>query len=91
MSIDTQHVQDNINYLWALWSSPLQIGLCLYFLYQTVGVSAFAGFGILILLLPVNGVVMGKIHGLQGEQMKQKDNRVKLLSEVLNGIKVISL
>ncbi|XP_071120825.1 multidrug resistance-associated protein 1-like isoform X2 [Mytilus edulis] len=91
MSIDTQHVQDNINYLWALWSSPLQIGLCLYFLYQTVGVSAFAGFGILILLLPVNGVVMGKIHGLQGEQMKQKDNRVKLLSEVLNGIKILKL
>ncbi|XP_063398260.1 multidrug resistance-associated protein 1-like isoform X1 [Mytilus trossulus] len=91
MSIDTQHVQDNINYLWALWSSPLQIGLCLYFLYQTVGASAFAGFGILILLLPVNGVVMGKIHGLQGEQMKQKDNRVKLLSEVLNGIKILKL
>lgn len=88
MSIDTQHIQDTVNYLWAVWSSPLQIALCLYFLYITLGAPVFAGFGILVLLLPVNGVVMAKIHGLQGQQMKQKDSRVKLLTEVLNGIKV---
>ena len=88
MSIDTQHIQDTINYFWAVWSSPLQIGVCLYFLYEAVGPSMFSGFGVLVLLFPINGIIMSKLHKLQGQQMIQKDNRIKLLTEVLNGIKV---
>ncbi|KAK3097219.1 hypothetical protein FSP39_007607 [Pinctada imbricata] len=91
MSVDVEHLQNIIPYLWCVWSSPLQIGVALYFLYQTVGYSMFAGLGVMILLLPLNGFIMSKIHALQEKQMKQKDNRIKLLSEVLNGIKILKL
>lgn len=91
MAIDTAHIQSSINFLWAVWSTPLQIGLSLYFLYSTVGPPVFAGFGVLVLLFILNGLTMSQVHKLQRLQMSQKDNRIKLLTEVLNGIKVLKL
>lgn len=88
MSVDTENIQHMIPYLWACWSSVLQIGVCLYFLYDTVKYAMFAGLGFLILLFPFNGVIMNMMQKLQKAKMKEKDNRIKLLTEVLNGIKV---
>ena len=36
MSVDCQHLADVSSYLWAAWSSPLQIIGALIFLYYTV-------------------------------------------------------
>ena len=36
MSVDCQHLADVSSYLWAAWSSPLQIIAALIFLYYTV-------------------------------------------------------
>ncbi|CAC5385161.1 ABCC1 [Mytilus coruscus] len=88
MSIDAQNIQDFISYFWVLWSSPLQSCFSLYFLYDTMGHSMWSGVGVLLVLIPLNGFVISKIHKLQAQQMKQKDERIKLLSEILNGIKV---
>lgn len=88
MSIDAQNIQDFISYFWVLWSSPLQSCFSLYFLYDTMGHSMWSGIGVLLILIPLNGFVISKIHKHQAQQMRQKDERIKLLSEVLNGIKV---
>ena len=48
----------------------------------------FAGLGVMIILLPLNGFVTMKIGKYQKEQMAQKDSRLKLMNEILNGIKV---
>lgn len=45
----------------------------------------------MIILIPVNGFIANKIKDLQIRQMKNKDERVKLMNEVLNGIKVLKL
>ncbi|XP_076114149.1 multidrug resistance-associated protein 1-like [Mytilus galloprovincialis] len=91
MSIDAQNIQDFISYFWVLWSSPLQSCFSLYFLYDTMGHSMWSGIGVLLILIPLNGFVISKIHKLQAQQMRQKDERIKLLSEVLNGIKILKL
>lgn len=88
MSVDTENIQHLIPYLWGCWSSVLQIGVALYFLYDTVKYAMLAGLGFLILLFPFNGFIMSKMQKLQKDKMKEKDNRIKLLTEVLNGIKV---
>lgn len=72
-----------------LWSAPLQIALALYFLWAILGPSVLAGLAVMIILIPVNGVIASKIKTLQIRQMKNKDERVKLMNEVLSGIKVI--
>ena len=48
----------------------------------------FAGLGIMILLVPINGVIMAKAQTLQKQMMEQKDSRIKMITEILNGIKV---
>ena len=47
-----------------------------------------AGFFVMILLIPLNGVIAAKSRKLQQSQMKEKDQRVKMMNEILQGIKV---
>ena len=72
-----------------LWSAPLQIVLCIAFLWQILGPSVLAGLLVMILLIPVNGFIAVKAKALQVKQMKEKDNRVKMMNEILQGIKVL--
>lgn len=75
-------------YLNMIWSAPLQIALALYFLWGILGPSVLAGLAVMIVLIPVNGLIASRVKTLQIRQMKYKDERVKLMNEVLNGIKV---
>ncbi|XP_026679570.1 multidrug resistance-associated protein 1, partial [Diaphorina citri] len=90
MSVDAQRM-DITPYLNMLWSAPLQIGLALYFLWGILGPSVLAGLAVMVILIPVNGYVATRIRNLQIKQMKSKDARVKLMNEVLSGIKVLKL
>ena len=47
-----------------------------------------AGLAVMVVLIPINGFLANKQKILQILQMKQKDQRVKVINEVLNGIKV---
>ncbi|XP_065356724.1 multidrug resistance-associated protein 1 isoform X4 [Calliphora vicina] len=91
MAVDAQRFMDLTTYLNMLWSAPLQIGLALYFLWQLLGPSVLAGLAVMIILIPVNGVIANRIKTYQIRQMKYKDERVKLMNEVLSGIKVLKL
>uniref|UniRef100_A0A8C5R5H5 Multidrug resistance-associated protein 1 n=1 Tax=Leptobrachium leishanense TaxID=445787 RepID=A0A8C5R5H5_9ANUR len=91
MSVDAQRFMDLATYINMIWSAPLQVILALYFLWQTLGPSVLAGVAVMILLVPVNAVIAVKTKKYQVVQMKCKDNRIKLMNEILNGIKVLKL
>uniref|UniRef100_A0A8D1H6G2 Multidrug resistance-associated protein 1 n=1 Tax=Sus scrofa TaxID=9823 RepID=A0A8D1H6G2_PIG len=91
MSVDAQRFMDVVPFLNLLWSAPMQIILAMYFLWQNLGPSVLAGVALMILLIPLNGVVAMKMRVFQVEQMKFKDSRIKLMSEILGGIKVLKL
>ncbi|XP_062546105.1 multidrug resistance-associated protein 1 isoform X8 [Armigeres subalbatus] len=91
MAVDAQRFMDLTTYINMLWSAPLQIALALFFLWEILGPSVLAGLAVMIILIPVNGVIANKIKTLQIKQMKNKDERVKLMNEVLSGIKVLKL
>uniref|UniRef100_A0A1A8EAQ7 Multidrug resistance-associated protein 1 n=1 Tax=Nothobranchius kadleci TaxID=1051664 RepID=A0A1A8EAQ7_NOTKA len=65
--------------------------LALYFLWQNLGPSVLAGVAVMILMVPVNAVIAMKTKTYQVAQMKSKDGRIKLMNEMLNGIKVLKL
>ena len=69
-------------------SAPFQICVALFLLWKTLGPSVMAGFFVMILLIPLNGVIAAKSRKLQQKQMKEKDQRVKMMNEILQGIKV---
>jgi hypothetical protein len=69
----------------------LQIILALVLLWNTMGVSILSGLAIMVVMMPLNGAVAFRQRKLQVEQMRNKDERLKLINEVLNGIKVITV
>lgn len=91
MSVDAQRFMDVTAYINMIWSAPLQIALALYFLWEILGPSVLSGLAVMIILIPVNALLAGKVRNLQIKQMKNKDERVKLMNEVLSGIKVLKL
>ncbi|XP_067624098.1 multidrug resistance-associated protein 1 isoform X4 [Eurosta solidaginis] len=91
MAVDAQRFMDLTTYLNMIWSAPLQITLAMYFLWLQLGPSVLAGLAVMIILIPINGVIANRIKVYQIRQMKYKDERVKLMNEVLSGIKVLKL
>lgn len=91
MSVDAQRFMDLATYINMIWSAPLQVILALYLLWQNLGPSVLAGVAVMVLLVPVNAVLAMKTKKYQVSQMKNKDDRIKLMNEILNGIKVLKL
>ncbi|XP_033887088.3 multidrug resistance-associated protein 1-like isoform X1 [Acipenser ruthenus] len=89
VSADTQKLMDFVVYFNAVWLAPIEITLCLFFLWQHLGPSALAGIATIILIFPLNGVIAKQRSKLQEVQMKHTDGRIKLMNEILNGIKIL--
>ena len=65
MSVDAQRVMRVMTFINNFWSSPLRIGVALYLLYNTLGISVLAGIGIVLLALPLFGVFSSRMFALQ--------------------------
>lgn len=91
MSNDAQKFMELMVFLNMLWSAPYQIALALYFLWELLGVAVLSGVGIMVLMVPINGFLAAYSKKLQTRQMKHKDERIKLMNEVLGGMKVLKL
>ncbi|NXL89917.1 MRP1 protein, partial [Alectura lathami] len=91
MSADAQQLMElsvNIN---LLWSAPFQIIMAVVFLWKELGPSVLAGVAVLLLVIPINALIAAKVKSLKKSQMRYSDQRVKLLSEMLHGIKILKL
>uniref|UniRef100_A0A8C4Q402 ABC-type glutathione-S-conjugate transporter n=1 Tax=Eptatretus burgeri TaxID=7764 RepID=A0A8C4Q402_EPTBU len=91
MSTDAQRFMDVATNIQLLWSSPLQIILALIFLWIELGPAVLAGLGVMVLLIPINALLANKSRGFQVKNMKIKDERIKMMNEILNGIKILKL
>ncbi|KAG7275222.1 hypothetical protein CRUP_034812 [Coryphaenoides rupestris] len=60
-------------------------------LMSNLGPSVLAGLAVMVLLIPLNAAIAVKTRAYQVQQMQHKDARIKLMSEILNGIKVLKL
>ena len=60
-------------------------------LYQELGPAAMAGAAVLAVLIPFNAIGSKLGEVLQRAQLKAKDSRIKLMNEILSGIKVLKL
>nr|XP_060497769.1 ATP-binding cassette sub-family C member 2 [Panthera onca] len=90
MSVDAQKLMDVTSFIHLLWSNILQITLSISFLWAELGPSVLAGVGVMVLLIPINGILAAKSRAVQVKNMKNKDKRLKIMNEILSGIKVRS-
>jgi ATP-binding cassette subfamily C (CFTR/MRP) protein 1 len=91
MSVDAQKFFELIAYLHILWSGPLVIVVATYLIWQQLGYGTIAGITVMVLVTPLSGIIATRLRTLQVQQMKLKDERVKLMNEILNGMKVLKL
>uniref|UniRef100_A0A7N6AV46 Copper homeostasis protein cutC homolog n=1 Tax=Anabas testudineus TaxID=64144 RepID=A0A7N6AV46_ANATE len=91
MSADAQRFNDVTNFIHLIWSCPLQIALSIVFLWLELGPSVLAGLAVMVLMVPINGLLATKARKFQVKNMKFKDKRLKIMNEILNGIKILKL
>uniref|UniRef100_A0AAQ4Q2F0 ATP-binding cassette, sub-family C (CFTR/MRP), member 2 n=1 Tax=Gasterosteus aculeatus aculeatus TaxID=481459 RepID=A0AAQ4Q2F0_GASAC len=91
ISADAQRFNDVTNFIHLLWSCPLQIVLAIVFLWFELGPSVLAGLAVMVLMGPINGLLATKARKIQVKNMKFKDKRLKIMNEILNGIKILKL
>ncbi|XP_077093647.1 ATP-binding cassette sub-family C member 2-like [Siphateles boraxobius] len=89
MSADAQRFNNVTNFIHLLWSCPLQIALSIAFLWIELGPSVLAGLLVMVLMVPINGWLATKSRAFQVENMKFKDSRMKIVNDILNGIKIL--
>ncbi|KAM9618308.1 ATP-binding cassette sub-family C member 2 isoform 1-T1 [Trichechus inunguis] len=89
MSVDAQKLMDVTSFIHLLWSTFVQIILSIFFLWEELGPSILAGVGVMVILIPINGILATKNRSLQVKNMKNKDKRLKIMSEILSGIKIL--
>ncbi|KAJ3484887.1 hypothetical protein NLI96_g5332 [Meripilus lineatus] len=91
MSVDATRLQDLCTYGFIAISGPFQITLAFISLYNILGWSAFVGVGVMVFSIPLNTTIARYMKRMQEKQMKNRDQRTRLMSELLANIKSIKL
>ena len=60
-------------------------------MYVEIGSAIFVGLGIFLIAIPLNILIAKKAEKFQTKQMEYKDHRMKIMNEILGGIRVIKL
>lgn len=91
MAIDSSSVTVTIDDVWIILLTPLKVFMTFYLLYNILGYAIITGIVIFFLIIPLNSLACYQITKCNKKKMTVKDSRVKLINEVLQGIKVLKL
>ncbi|XP_046548060.1 multidrug resistance-associated protein 1-like [Haliotis rubra] len=91
MSSDTETIAYHLTHLTEVIFTPIHFIVVFYQLFNILGPSAGFGLLVILLIMPINTYVAVRMQSLIEENSKQKDEKMKLLNEVLTGMKVLKL
>ncbi|KAK6462758.1 P-loop containing nucleoside triphosphate hydrolase protein [Scheffersomyces coipomensis] len=91
IAVDLTRLQTVTQSLSTLFLGPLDVILCLISLWPLLGKSTLAGIFVMVLLVPINSILVRYSKDLSKTQMKLKDNRSRIINEILSSIKSIKL
>ena len=91
MSTDTAKVDLFCGYMHFIWSGMEQVAVAIALLIRAIGPPALAGLGVVIIMIPFQGMVIRHLQQLRKATVKYTDRRVKLMNEILQGIRVIKV
>lgn len=89
MSNDTSQLQRFLQFFGFTLVAPVQIVIALVLIYRQVGNATWVGVGFMLFLVPINGVVFSSVSKMRRRVMKYSDARVKMINEILAGIRII--
>ncbi|KAH8977506.1 hypothetical protein EDB92DRAFT_772241 [Lactarius akahatsu] len=91
VSTDLENIVDGRDFLLLILYFPLQVVICVWFLYSILGWSTFVGMFVMVALFPIPGTVAGKIQKIQRETAKLTDARVQAATETMGILRMIKL
>ncbi|KAF2842640.1 ABC multidrug transporter-like protein [Patellaria atrata CBS 101060] len=89
MSTDTYRVDQASGMFHVVWTSPVAILLTLALLLVNITYSALAGFGLLVVSMPLLGRAIRSLFKRRARINKITDQRVSLTQEILQGIRFV--
>lgn len=91
MASDAARIYNVASMIHLVWTVPVQTTLITIALFTIMGSSAIAGLVVMITMLALSSGRAKKMMASRGNLMTHSDQRVSLMSEILNGIRVIKL
>nr|UEO57356.1 ABCC2 [Conogethes punctiferalis] len=92
LSNDIARFEYAFMFLHYLWVIPIQTAVVLYFLYTVGGFAPFVGlFGVILLIFPIQAMLTKVTASVRRQVAMRTDKRIKLMSEIINGIQVIKM
>merc|ERR1719193_2080236 len=83
-------MRQQTTYLWLAVSAWVQIALATYFIYWYIGISMVIGlFSVFFIMMPIMIYVRGKVQKCQKALQECRDLKLKIISEVLQGIRAV--
>ncbi|KAF9086711.1 hypothetical protein BGX29_001258, partial [Mortierella sp. GBA35] len=73
------------------FSIPLEVAIATWLLYRQLGWSSFGGIGSVIVIMPMQIWIASVLAKVRDEKLAAMDNRIRLINEVLSGIKIVKL
>eukprot|EP01130_Rhizamoeba_saxonica_P010479 TRINITY_DN4290_c0_g2_i1.p1 TRINITY_DN4290_c0_g2~~TRINITY_DN4290_c0_g2_i1.p1 ORF type:complete len:1213 (-),score=271.96 TRINITY_DN4290_c0_g2_i1:21-3659(-) len=91
MNIDPGSIGNVSWQLHRLWIIPTEIIICVALLYHWLGPAAFASIVTFSFILPVSYFMMRTFHSENVVLMNFKDERIKKITEILQGITIVKM
>ncbi|KAI0649819.1 multidrug resistance-associated ABC transporter [Trametes meyenii] len=89
MAVDANRISVAVSTLFYIYGGPCEILIATVFLYQLLGVSAFAGLLVLMLTWPLSSIAGKNSLNIQKGASSARDKRMGILSELIGAIKFI--
>ena len=91
LSNDVNRFDSYPKFLHYLWAGPLQFVLVMYLSWKSIGNATFVGGAMILLFVLFQSWISKKFSQLRSETAKKTDIRIRLMSEIIQGIKVIKM
>lgn len=89
MSNDTNQIQMFFNFVSYSVFAPLQIILSIILIFQQVGNATWVGVALMAAFGPLNTLIFSLLGKYRRKTLIYTDKRVKLMNEIMNGIRII--
>ena len=86
---DTKQLQGLMFFASFIFFAPAQIAVALVLIYQQVYEATFVGIGFMMAVAPINIIVFIFISSIRKQMLLVNDQRVKIMNEVLAGIRIL--
>ncbi|KAG0239020.1 hypothetical protein BGW41_007967 [Actinomortierella wolfii] len=89
MAVDANRIANLFSYIFYLYTCPIEIIIALVMLYHVLGLSSLVGVAVMLVTMPAHHFAAKKYVRLQEQLMQTRDRRVGLMTELLQGIRMI--